>query len=581
MNVSGRRVRALRVYSLIASAALIAVVAVPAQARSGEPPVSLSGATRPLATVHRLEMPPVDVERLRAEDLINDQAMRPGPTRFAAPIAVRHSLESVGTWENLAGGSRLWRLRVASPGALSLNLGLTRFDLPLGAKLWIYDAGGKRVDGPYTWRDRSDNGELWTPVLIGDEVVLELHLPAGAGDARLEIGAVNHGYRFFGEVDRKQGACNIDVVCPQVDPYRDQVRAIARYSRSGIFLCTGNLVNNTAQDFRPLFLTADHCGINAGNDDTVVVYWNYESPNCGDLSGGSLADNQTGSTYLASEFDTDFALIELSQMPDPGSNVYYAGWDAGGAVPQSVVGIHHPGGDEKAAAFEDDPLVSVDIGSGFQSHWQVTTWDKGTTEGGSSGSCVFDQTAKACVGTLTGGFASCSNPTGADFYGKLSEAWTGDGTDQTRLSNWLDPVGGGTTMSLNGVDPDVMPGACTPNATTLCLPDTDRFRVTVFFSTVQGPGQSGDARAIPLDSIGITKGGIFAFTDAQNPEFLVKVLDGCAINGHYWVFFAATTNVGFDLTVTDTSTNQTRVYSNPDINPADAVTDTRAFATCP
>ncbi|MCP3995886.1 MAG: hypothetical protein GY722_12605 [bacterium] len=126
-------------------------------------------------------------------------------------------------------------------------------------------------------------------------------------------------------------------------------------------------------------------------------------------------------------------------------------------------------------------------------------------------------------------------------------------------------------------------GECTPNATTLCLPGEipNQFEVSVYFETVQGGGQMGNAQAIPLDSIGISKGGIFAFRDAENPEFLVKILDGCAINNRYWVFYAATTNVGFELTVTDTVAQQTQVFTNPDLNPADAVTDTQAFATCP
>ncbi len=435
--------------------AALATVAVPAWSRPGRPPASMRMEVVPLAAVERLEMAPVDVERLRAEDLINDRAMIPGPTRFAAPIEVGFHPSDAGTWEDLAGGSRLWRLRIASPGALSLNLGLRRFDPPVGAELWIYDAAGERFEGPYNRRHRSDDGQLWTPVLLGDEIVLELHLPPGASDPGLEIGAVNHGYRFFGETELKQGSCNIDVICPEVDPYRDQVRAVARYTRSGVSVCTGNLVNNTAGDFRPFFLTADHCGISEANDQTLVLYWNYESPNCGDLSGGSLADNQSGTTFLANHFPSDVALVELDQMPEAESNVFYAGWDAGGAAPQSVVGIHHPSGDEKAAAFEGDPLIGADIDRGGETHWEVTAWDLGTTEGGSSGSCIFDQTTKACVGHLTGGFASCSNPQGADFYGKFSLAWTGGGTDTSRLSNWLDPVDGGTTTFLDGADPPI------------------------------------------------------------------------------------------------------------------------------
>ncbi len=124
-------------------------------------------------------------------------------------------------------------------------------------------------------------------------------------------------------------------------------------------------------------------------------------------------------------------------------------------------------------------------------------------------------------------------------------------------------------------------GGCTPDATTLCLPGDDRFKVTLYFETVQGPGNMGDARAVSLDPVGITKGGILYFSDPGNPEVLVKVLDGCAINNRWWVFYAATTNIGFELTVVDTLTNQTRVYINPDVNPAATVTDTQAFATCP
>ena len=582
MNTSGLKSRA---FYLGAALAVFVVAAVPAWGRSGEPPVSLRKAVGPQAAVERWVMPPVDVERLRAEDEIRDRALTPGPTRFATPIEVDYGPANSGTWETLSDGSRLWRLRIASPGALSLNLGLRHFDLPVGARLWAYDAAGQRVEGPYTWRDESPTGELWMPILLGAEIVLELHLPATADNARLEIGWVNHGYRFFGEKPDKQGACNIDVVCPEVDPYRDQVRAVARYTISGLTLCTGNMVHNTAEDFRPFFLTADHCGINANNDHTVVVYWNYESPTCGQLSGGSLADNQTGSTFLANHFPSDVALIELDQMPAAASNVFYAGWDAGGTAPQSVVGIHHPTGDEKAAAFEGDPLLSVDIGRGGETHWQVTAWDLGTTEGGSSGSCIFDQTTKACVGHLTGGFASCTNPDGFDVYGKFSTAWTGGGTDSTRLSNWLDPVGGGTNTFLDGADPaggggggddddDDDGGDCTPDSQTLCLQD-GRFQVKADW---QVGGTTGPGVRYP---IGEDYWGVFWFFTPMNGEVLVKVLDGCAFNGHFWVFAAAATDVEYTLTVTDTTTGDEQTYGNELGMASPAVVDTDAFATCP
>ncbi len=124
-----------------------------------------------------------------------------------------------------------------------------------------------------------------------------------------------------------------------------------------------------------------------------------------------------------------------------------------------------------------------------------------------------------------------------------------------------------------------LPHAAGP--TTLYLPaDSGRFEARVSYQTVQGGGRMGEARAIPLASLGIGKGGIFYFLDRGNPELLVKVLDGCAVNGHHWLFYAATTNVGFELTVVDTATGTVNTYANPDLNPAAPVLDTRAFATC-
>ena len=129
--------------------------------------------------------------------------------------------------------------------------------------------------------------------------------------------------------------------------------------------------------------------------------------------------------------------------------------------------------------------------------------------------------------------------------------------------------------------------ACTPDATTLCIdnslnPGDRRFRVTMSFETTQGGGRKGDALAIPLTAVDVTKGGLFAFSDPENPEVLVKVLNGCnGANPSFWVFYAPTTNFGFELTVFDTLKNQSKTYVNPDRNVASSVGDRQALATCP
>jgi hypothetical protein len=417
-------------------------------------------------------MPPVDLDRLQAED-----AIRPVPYRFAEAIPVGYTTDNAGTWDDLPDGGRVWRLRIASSGAQSLNLGFTRFDLPEGASLWLYSEAQDQVEGPYTASDRTSDGQLWTPVILGDTLVVEVHVPSNApGAASIELGFVNHGYRNFGDeegVGKTHGACNYDVICAEGNPWRDQIRSVARYTRSGTFLCTGTLMNNTANDFTPYLLTANHCGITAGNAGTIVSYWNYQAPVCGQQNGGSLTQNLTGATLRASHATCEFALVELSAVPL--FDVFYSGWDASGAVPQSGVGIHHPRGHVKSISLDDDPLTSYDIvtppvpanctglTSVAHTHWRVGAWNKGTTEGGSSGSCIWDPADGRCVGYLSCGDAACNgaNPNaGSDYYGKMSCAWAGGGTAATRLVDWLDPLATGNLLHDGLESPDPAPNKC-------------------------------------------------------------------------------------------------------------------------
>ncbi|HEV7517994.1 MAG TPA: Calx-beta domain-containing protein [Thermoanaerobaculia bacterium] len=120
---------------------------------------------------------------------------------------------------------------------------------------------------------------------------------------------------------------------------------------------------------------------------------------------------------------------------------------------------------------------------------------------------------------------------------------------------------------------------CVAGHNTLCLGDGGRFKAEVAWSS-QSSG-SGDAVAVPLASA--PQSGLFYFVDPSNIEMLVKVLNACipALGNHYWVFYAATTNVQFTLTVTDTHSGQVKTYTNALNHAASPVQDTTAFATCP
>ncbi len=116
---------------------------------------------------------------------------------------------------------------------------------------------------------------------------------------------------------------------------------------------------------------------------------------------------------------------------------------------------------------------------------------------------------------------------------------------------------------------------CNPSGTSHCLAG-DRFKTRTFWRTNQGTRGSAQVAAFPSDN-----SGLFYFFNPNNIEMLLKVLNGCGVNSRYWVFAAATTNVEFMLTVTDTQTQQVRAYFNPQGNPAPPLQDTSAFATCP
>jgi len=118
---------------------------------------------------------------------------------------------------------------------------------------------------------------------------------------------------------------------------------------------------------------------------------------------------------------------------------------------------------------------------------------------------------------------------------------------------------------------------CPPSATdSLCLND-DRFTVRTHWRTPFG----GTSSALRVTNVTSDDSGLFYFFNPNNWEILLKVLDGCGTNDHFWVFSAATTNVEYTITVTDTEDQKVSTYFNPLGHPAEPILDTGAFATCP
>lgn len=420
-------------------------------------PMRPASAALPLAEVELLEMPAQNNEALLAKEMAE---RKPGRApRFAQSIEVDVRPSETGSWEVLPDGRLLWRLRIRSPGAYSINLGFSAFYLPEDATLLLYNPSRSEVLGPFTAADNDDHYQLWTPVLGGDEAVLELQVPASSrSQVQLWLTSVNHDFlNFYGMTT---GNCHLDVACgesegwPIVEAYQEAIQSVAVYGLGGDTFCSGFLINNTNEDCRPYFMTAHHCEVGPVNAPTVVAYWNYENSSCrqpgtvasGNDGDGSLGNFNTGAIYRAGSSSSDFVLLELDDPIPLSANAYFAGWSRAGEPPKDTLAcVHHPDGAEKRISISYSDTYPGVWGNGSQevpggNHLILPSWDIGSTEYGSSGAPLLDRNNRV-VGQLHGGAASCSN-NGYDAFGWLNAAWDGPHPDN-RLSDWLDPAGEG------------------------------------------------------------------------------------------------------------------------------------------
>jgi hypothetical protein len=432
----------------------------------------------------------LDLARIGEEDLLRDR--KGTPPRFAIPQRVSITTSKDGTWEDLGDGRMLWRLRViGSEGTTSLNLGFTHYRMSPNGRLLVYSTDGTKILPAFTAADNEAHGGLWTPVVTTDDLIVELTVPKRERPAViLQLGWINQGYRGFGTVPSdsylKSGSCNLDVACLAAgDSWREEMRSVAVISTGGSTFCTGSLLNDTAGDRKMYFITANHCGIGAGNAASLVAYWNYQNSFCrnpgsaasGAAGDGTLTQFHNGSFFRAASASSDFTLVELDDPPVAAYNHFWAGWDRStgnftctAAAPCAA--IHHPSTDEKRITYVTTDTATTSYsgaaspgdGTHVWAHWATDPPGPftvpGVTEPGSSGSPLYSAAGRF-IGQLHGGPSACG-ATGnnlSDYYGRFSVSWTGGGTSSTRLSSWLDAGNTGAT-TVNGIENNT--GPCTP-----------------------------------------------------------------------------------------------------------------------
>ncbi len=408
--------------------------------------------------------PQPDVEALLAEDAENDKN---GTTfwRFGYHHTTHYTLENSGTWTDLPDGGKLWQLLVKSEGAKTINLIFKDARIPEGCELFVYNPEKTFVLGKFLEYHLTE-GQLGTELVPGNTVIIEYYIPKNRvrNYGSLTLHKVSHGYRTAEDYAEKafgsSGSCNMNVNCPDGAPWALQRRGaimLASSNQAGSGFCSASLINNTANDGKPYVLTANHCG--SSGFANWFFRFNWQAAGCANPGSSPSFQSISGSTSRASRQQSDFRLLEITGGLVNGTipaafNPYFTGWNNSNTAPTSTVSIHHPSGDIKKIAFDDNPAVAVQaMGSSEPaSSWQVI-WDRNTTtEPGSSGSPLYDQNGRI-IGQLWGGGASCQNLSSPDYYGRVHNSWAPAGSANSgQLKHWLDPGNSGVTF-IDGYDP--------------------------------------------------------------------------------------------------------------------------------
>ena len=373
-------------------------------------------------------------------------------------------------------------MAIVATSSLMTRLRLADINLPLGARLFVYSA--KNPDYVYTLTNEhqaTSKEEFWTPPVEGDKVIIEYFVPHGfSTDERppFLVSAVSHMFRD--PLDSPaEGSCHNNIPTE----WNTTARAVGGVDfilGPDELWCTGSLLTNQSGDLMPFFLTAEHCGINNSNAQSVRVWWFYDGAGQ-TLSSKPYSDQ---AKWLASRNGmegSDFTLLQiLGSLP---SSMTWSGWTT--AMPSlftAVVGIHHPDGAYKRISYGD---VATSFGCPNTyiqcANFLPVDWDNvggGVTEPGSSGSGLWldNSSDPKLVGQLWGGNSSCLNPVSNDFYGRFDLTYN-------NISSFMNGTWEGFDDSLEQNDTRSNPRELAPNSNNENLvvkySDEDWYRITV------------------------------------------------------------------------------------------------------
>tara|TARA_Y100001970_G_scaffold153517_1_gene187936 strand:+ start:7420 stop:9822 length:2403 start_codon:yes stop_codon:yes gene_type:complete len=391
----------------------------------------------------------LDFNQLRIQDELD--AKQGLPYRFGYSFDVDIDFFNLAMCDTLVNGDKVYRLKIGSKDAYSINLIFNQFYLSEGAELFVYNQDHTDVIGAFTNANNKIYKRFSTAPVLGDVIVIEYFEPKfSTSKSVINISNIINGYKDVFRGYEDSASCNNNVNCADFQSWHDEISSVVlTLTDGGTRLCSGAMVNNVNQDLALYFLTSETCL--GGHEDWIFMF-NYESPECYSNQDGITDQTASGATLLAHHYESDFALLKLEEVPPEEYDIYFSGWDISTNQPVNCVTIHHPVGDIKKFSYHEGFAVSDGWFFDDNTHWKISEWESGITEPGSYGAPLFNANKKI-VGQLHGGESSCEEPID-DYYGKLSHSW------DLGLKDWLDPGNTGVTSLegigvLNSPDPEI------------------------------------------------------------------------------------------------------------------------------
>lgn len=408
------------------------------------------------------------------------------------------SIQKLLKWKTTSSGNQIAAINFNSVGAKGMRVGLQVIQLPETSTLRFYSKGAstafevkgvevlKVLSANLASGDRSDAGRTyWGPLIEGADATIEIDLPSGVNTSSMNVSIPSVSHMFMSvkdanavlpsstfngnsgnAVDNRPNTaetCHKDVSCTTPLPaasdsvawlvfqkYNPNKLPVAGYDW---YQCSGTLLNDDINSGTPYVLTANHCISSQTVASTVYSEWKYRTDACDSTTGTYFPTTTTGAGLLYTAFGTDSTLLKLNGTPTNG--VLFSGWDA--TVPTiatAVNGIHHPDGVAQRMTTGSiynyivrnlttggvtASVSTPEPGSNMLGVTQLT----GTTEGGSSGSGLFNGTNSnpKLIGQLLGRYLStypndsCDDINVKRIYGRFDVAFKGG------MSDWLVQLG--------------------------------------------------------------------------------------------------------------------------------------------